>query len=315
MGEKGPGARFHQILQTFPRSVEQDLSTLQANGGMLSAERCRLLMNALNISAEDLMQRLLPVAKLYSATPISDFQIGAVAKARMPEDESGFALFLGANIEFSAQALIQTIHAEQSAVINAWLRDAKRIDSIAVTAAPCGHCRQFLNELDGSRNLKVIMPDRTSGQTLQHDLPDFLPQAFGPRDLGSAAGLMTSSGQPPALHLKSSSKDPFVLEALAAAEKSHAPYSNNLAGCVIETASGKTHAGRYAENAAFNPSLSALHTAIIRMSMDPPGMQESIRRAILVEKRTATSQRTICELLLQTVAQSVTLEYHEATDG
>ena len=72
------------------------------------------------------------------------------------------------------------------------------------------------------------------------------------------------------------------------------------------------YAGRYAENAAFNPSLSALHTAIIRMTMDQPGAGNIIRRAVLVEKPTAISQRAVCELLLQTVAPNVHLEYFEA---
>ena len=72
------------------------------------------------------------------------------------------------------------------------------------------------------------------------------------------------------------------------------------------------YAGRYAENAAFNPSLSALHTAIIRMTMDQPGAENNIRRAVLVERPTAISQRAVCELLLQTVAPDVKLEYFEA---
>ena len=112
--------------------------------------------------------------------------------------------------------------------------------------------------------------------------------------------------------MKSSSNDPYVLEAKAAAKKSYAPYSQNFAGCAIKTVDGKMYAGRYAENAAFNPSLSALHTAIISMTMDQPGSENSIRRAVLVERPTAISQRAVCELLLQTVAPNVTLEYFEA---
>ena len=114
------------------------------------------------------------------------------------------------------------------------------------------------------------------------------------------------------LNLKSSSNDPFVLEARVAAKKSYAPYSKNFAGCVIKTVDGKMYAGRCVENAAFNPSLSALQTAIIRMTMDQPGAEDSIRRAVLVERPTSISQRAVCELLLQTVAPNVILEYFEA---
>ena len=304
--------KFDQFYEAFPPSVRDYLRTMQKAGGMLSAEHCRVVMESLNISAEILMQRLLPMAKLYCMTTISDFQVGAVAKARMSDNASEIALFLGANIEFPAQALTQTIHAEQSAIINAWLQGATQIDAIAVTATPCGYCRQFLYELEGSQNLKVILHNQIGGKTTQHDLSDLLPAAFGPHELGSATGLMASPVQLADLNLKLSSNDPFVLEAKAAAKKSYAPYSQNFAGCAIKTADGRMYAGRYAENAAFNPSLSALHTAIIRMTMDQPGAENSIRRAVLVERPTAISQRAMCELLLQTVAPNVNLEYFEA---
>jgi cytidine deaminase len=305
-------AQFQQFLETFPPSVHEYLQTILQTGGMLSAKHCRVVMDALQISAEILMQRLLPMANLYCATAISGFPVGAVAKAGMKDTAGDVALFLGANIEFPAQALMQTIHAEQSAIINAWLQGAKRITGIAVTAAPCGYCRQFLYELEGGPNLKISLYDQISGKTTQHSLSDLLPAAFGPRELGSAAGLMGSPAQPADLNLKSRSDDPFVLEAKEAAQNSYAPYTQNLAGCVIKTGDGKKYTGRYAENAAFNPSLSALHTAIIRMAMDQPGAGASISRAVLVEKPTSISQRPVCELLLQTLAPNVRLDYFEA---
>lgn len=40
-----------------------------------------------------------------------------------------------------------TVHAEQSSIADAWMNGEEGIDLIAVTAAPCGYCRQFLNEL------------------------------------------------------------------------------------------------------------------------------------------------------------------------
>ena len=73
------------------------------------------------------------------------------------------------------------------------------------------------------------------------------------------------------------------------------------------------YTGRYAENAAFNPSLSPLHTAITRLTMDNFESNINITRAVLVERPTSISQRAVCELLLQTVAPGVKLEYYEAT--
>jgi cytidine deaminase len=312
MKDSKPDSKFDQFYEAFPPSVRNHLQTMQKTGGMLSAEHCLVVMESLKISAEVLMQRLLPMAKLYCATTVSDFQVGAVAKARMSDNASEIALFLGANIEFPAQALTQTIHAEQSAIINAWLQGARQIDGLAVTAAPCGYCRQFLFELDGCQNLEVLLPNQNGRETTQYNLSDLLPAAFGPHELGTPIGLMASAAQLADLNLKSSSNDPTVLEAEAAARKSYAPYSQNFAGCVITTVDGKKYAGRYAENAAFNPSLSALHTAIISMTMDQPGSQHIISRAVLVEKPTSISQHAGCALLLQTVAPNVSLEYFEA---
>jgi cytidine deaminase len=249
---------------------------------------------------------------LYNAAAVSEFQVGAVAKARMSDNPAEVALFLGANIEFPGQALAQTIHAEQSAVINAWLQGAKQIDAVAVSAAPCGYCRQFLWELEGSRNLSLILSDQSGGKSTRLNLSDLLPAAFGPHELGSTNGLMSSAAQPAVLEMKSKSDDPFVLKAKTAAESSYAPYSQNFAGFAAITETGKIFSGRYAENAAFNPTLSALHTAIIGLTMDQPGSKICINRAVLVERPTSISQRASCELLLRTLAPNVKLEYFEA---
>ena len=230
----------------------------------------------------------------------------------MSNDGGDVVLFLGTNIEFPAQALTRTIHAEQAAVINAWLQGAKQIEAVAVTDAPCGYCRQFLYELEGSPNLTVLFYSQGDGKLIRTNLSGLLPAAFGPHDLGSKIGLMASASQPVDLSLKSSTENPFVLEAAAAARMSYAPYTQNFAGCALGTVHGKLYAGRYAENAAFNPSLSPLHSAIIRMTMDQPGAGGSVDRVVLVERPTAISQRGDCELLLQAVAPNIHLEYYEA---
>ncbi len=312
MQESKPDIQFQQFLETFPPSVREYLQTIPQTSAMLAAEHCIAVMETLNISAEDLMLRLLPAAKLYAATRISDFQVGAIVKARLSDNASDFALFLGANIEFKGQSLTQTVHAEQAAVMNAWLQGARRIETIAVTATPCGCCRQFLYELEGSHKLTVILQKPDTGEATKCSLSDLLPLAFGPHELGSETGLMASAAQQPDLCLQLSSDDPFVLKALAAARNSYAPYSHNLAGCAVQASNGKIYAGRYAENAAFNPSLSPLHTVIIRMNMDNFESDNKITRAVLVERPTSAKQRAVCELLLQTLAPKVSLEYFEA---
>ena len=306
------GLQFQQLLETFPPSVQEHLRDIPHTGGMLPADKCSAAMQALNVSAADLMVRLLPVAKLYAAAPISGFAVGAVTRARVSDRGRDFGLFLGANLEFPGQSPVLTVHAEQAAVVNAWLQGAWLIETLAVTAAPCGYCRQFLYELAGSHALTVILQQPDNGEVTKYNLSDLLPQAFGPRQLGSKTGLMASGDQQPDLRLQMPSDDPVVLKALASAGKSYAPYSRTLAGCAIKTIDNKMYAGRYTENAAFNPSLSPLHTAIIRMNMDNFAPGNKITRAVLVEKPKSVSQRVICELLLKTVAPDVNLEYFEA---
>ena len=308
-----PVDQFKKYLDNFPISVHEWLETIPQNRGILAVGPSRTILSTLNISMEELMFQLLPIARLYSKTAISGFQVGAVVKAKASEESDETALFLGANIEFPGQPMNQTIHAEQTAVINAWLQGARQIESIAVTAAPCGCCRQFLYELEGSQHLTVLLQNPSDEKSLIYNLPDLLPQAFGPQDLGMEGGLITPPARPPKLNLKSESKDQLVLSALAAARSSYAPYSQNIAGCGIQTENGRIYTGPYAENAAFNPSLSPLHTAIISMTMDHFGTDFTIERAVLVEKPTSVNQREVCENLLQILAPDAVLEYFEAS--
>jgi cytidine deaminase len=306
--------QFYQLLETFPNSLRDHLQSVLQNNGMLGAEHCMTVMETMGISPKDLMLKLLPVAKMFAAAPISHFPVGAVAKARVSDGCGEFALFLGANIEITGLALTQTIHAEQAAVVNAWLQGAMQIDTIAVSAVPCGLCRQFLYELETSRTLVVVAQRTEADGFTSAPLNDLLPQAFGPHDLGLEAGLISSAGHLPNLSLKTFSDDPLVREALSAAERSYAPYTHNFAGCTIQVGNKKIYAGRYVENAAFNPSLSPLHTAIIRLNLDGLAPDGKITRAILVEKPTTISQRGISELLLGSLAPDARLEYFEAED-
>jgi cytidine deaminase len=286
--------QFDQFLETFPQPLRSGLQSIPQNSGMLDSRHCTAVMEATGMSPESLMVKLLPLARLYARAPISHFQVGAVAKARLSNDSDEFALFMGANTEFKGQVLTQAIHAEQAAVVNAWLQGAVQIDAI---------------ETHHSLTVIVQQPDGNGYATER--LSDLLPQAFGPQDLTVKAGLISSHGNLPQLNLKTSFDDPLVHRALSAAERTYAPYTHNFAGCAIQISDQKTDAGSYVESAAFNPSLSPLHTAIIRMNMDSLMNDVNIKRVILVEKPTTISQRGVSELLLDTLAPDIRLEYYE----
>jgi cytidine deaminase len=104
---------------------------------------------------------------------------------RLAGKHSG-ALYLGANIEIPGNGLNQAVHAEQSALANAFAHAERGIVAIAVIAAPCGHCRQFLNEITGGSQIRVIVKGGAT-QTLE----ELLPASFGPKDLGITAGLFS----------------------------------------------------------------------------------------------------------------------------
>lgn len=306
--------QFEEELKEFPKSVRDILQTIPLQAGRLSAQQCADLIAKLGIDLEELMVRLLPLATIYAVAPVSQFRVGAVAMAgeQGAQDHADrFDLFMGANMEFIHQPLNQTIHAEQSVAIHAWHRGAQYLHAVAVSEAPCGYCRQFLYEFEKNAEMMVITPDRKNLTYRKVLLSDLLPEAFGPLDLGNRTGLMASIAVDRGLRLKAAVKDRTVEVALSAAEKSYAPYTQNFAGCALQTRTGEIYAGRYVESAAYNPSLLPLQSAILCMNMAMIEENHSIQRAVLVEKPTAVSQRKACELLLGSWAPEIDLEYLE----
>lgn len=126
--------------------VRSDLYQTLSKGGFIPSILVSKLLKDLNIDIESLMILLLPLAAEYARVPISNFKVGAVALG-MPHSSSSNGLgnlYLGANIEFTQQALSFSIHGEQSVINHAWIRGETGLKTLAVNYFPCGHCRQFL---------------------------------------------------------------------------------------------------------------------------------------------------------------------------
>lgn len=211
---------------------------------------------------------LLPQAANLAVVPVSHFQVGAIAI----DDEGNF--YLGANQEALHAPLAQSVHAEQSAVSHALARGAKRIAHIVVNHTPCGHCRQFLNELRGCEDLRIHLPH--SRDNLLHS---YLPDSFGPSDLDMEIRLLDR--QDHQLTLANPAADDVVEAAFNAANASYAPYSGEFAGVALQCEDGEIFTGTYAENAAYNPSFPPLQSALnfLRLS----GRKESeVQRGVLV---------------------------------
>ncbi len=227
-----------------------------AGGGVIPAREVELLAAQTEGRLETLMLTLISAAKEFALPALSGFHVGAVA-----EGNSG-ALYFGANIEFADCPVNQTIHAEQAAVVNAACRGETGIRRLAVSAAPCGYCRQFLYELVSADTLEVILDGSEPTK-----LTDYLPAAFGPGDLGIEAGMLTRQDHALQFAEPASARITGADAALAAAQSSYAPYTHAYGGAAIIARNGKVYGAPYLENAAFNPSLSPMQAAIIRAAL------------------------------------------------
>lgn len=305
----------------FPKLSEEmktSISDLFSNGGILRAESVVAIGAELSISVEELMLLLLPVAERFARAPISSFNVGAVVKGMSHHPNGSSSLYLGANFEYKNLSLNFSIHAEQSAVSNAWLNGETGVESIATSAAPCGHCRQFLYELSGTNSLPIIIPEEHSKGISQIDIQTLLPSAFGPKQLGCDQLLMQENLASETFILRHQIDDEFVLLVLEQARASYAPYTKNYTACGIQLNNGSMFFGRYAENAAHNPSLSAFSSAVSQLVMSQSVENEfthdfvgNITRVVMVENRTLSSQKRYAELLLSNLNEKVKLECYE----
>ncbi|MDK1494080.1 cytidine deaminase [Sinorhizobium sp. 7-81] len=238
------------------------------DAGWVDAATARALAKESKLSEGLFLRSLIERAKKLSRSTMSNYRVGAVVLGG-----SG-AIYLGANIELPGSELCQTIHAEQSVVINALSHGETRLAALAISAAPCGSCRQFLNELADADRLAIWLARDTP-----YSLVDLLPKSFGPQDLGVTGGLLApqdnglvTQGRP----------DAAGQAALDAANRSYAPYTKSFAGCVFVLDDGTLWPGPYVENAAFNPSLSPGQTALVGLTMAGRDWR-TIREVVLVE--------------------------------
>ncbi|ENM6580487.1 cytidine deaminase [Vibrio alginolyticus] len=263
-------SRIEQALAGAPEALSKQLAPIiQADDfdATLSVQQFEQLLSATGLSDKELRVALLPFAAAYSYAPLSDFYVGAIVRGL-----SG-RLYFGANMEFFGVQLGQTVHAEQSAISHAWMKGERGVKDITINFSPCGHCRQFMNELSTANELKIQLPERE-----EKSLHEYLPEAFGPNDLGIESGLMAEVQH----QFSCDDEDALIQSAVEAMNISHSPYTNNLSGLALEMTSGRVFQGAYAENAAFNPSLPPLQVALIQVLLADEAF-DSIKAAALVE--------------------------------
>ena len=265
------------------------------NPFMISAEKVTRIKSLTGISNEELLRELIPVAKPFARPFISGYHVGVAGLAK-----SG-SIYLGVNLEFLGVPLNQTVHAEQFFLALLRNYEESGIEMMALSAAPCGYCRQAINEMGKeSSDFKLVIPEKEPQAFLA-----LLPDAFGPGDLGREGGLLTPSmNTSPASPVE---EEDIIFSVIRAARSSYAPYTGAVSGVSIRTKDGKIYNGSYLENAAYNPSLSPLQTALVALVADKKNYEE-ISHVVLGEYSDAKiSHRAVTEEILKSLIPAVSL--------
>ena len=121
----------------------------------------------------ELIERAIEM-KTAAYAPYSHFQVGAAVLA-----ESG-RIYGGANVENASYGA--TICAERSAIFAAVNAGERKLAAIAVTATPCGMCRQVMREFCDPKAFKVIVA-KSADDYRVFTLEELLPESFGPECL------------------------------------------------------------------------------------------------------------------------------------
>jgi cytidine deaminase len=117
--------------------------------------------------SDELYERAVAVAERAYA-PYSEFQVGAAARARDGR------VFEGVNVESASYPL--GICAERAAVARAVGEGCRPgdLEAIAITASPCGGCRQWLYEF----RLEHVTFPNAAGELVTRAPVDLLPETF-----------------------------------------------------------------------------------------------------------------------------------------
>jgi cytidine deaminase len=127
----------------------------------------------------DLLREAARAAAGRAYAPYSKFSVGAAVLARSGQ------IFAGCNVENASYGL--TICAERNAIFQMVTAGQTAFDRVVVytptatPTAPCGACRQVLNEFNPAAEVLCVCdgPD-----VIRMRLSELLPAAFGPANLG-----------------------------------------------------------------------------------------------------------------------------------
>ncbi len=238
----------------------------------LTSNEREALEKKYNINTETLLKNIVQKVCKIAIPPISEFYVGVAGLGKSGN------IYYGINLEFPQLQINQTVHGEQFMICNAYSHDEPAITMLAVNAAPCGHCRQFLNELVAPFKVKICIVN------LKYD---------------------NNNGN----------DDLTIQAALNAINRSYTPYTNSPSGvAILSKTNNQIYIGSYLENAAFNPSLAPFQAALISMISNGNrlDMENEIIQVVLMEKKTnLVKQYEGTQMILNKLAPNASFVYIE----
>ncbi|MBS0634583.1 MAG: cytidine deaminase [Verrucomicrobia bacterium] len=271
--------RLHppQTAQIDSVKLEKTIREVVGNPFFISSYQVTTILEQNpGLTIDRLLQELVPIAQFFARPPISDYKVGVVGLGLSGN------IYLGVNLEFGD--LPATIHGEQFMTINARNHGEQYITKMALSAAPCGCCRQFLNEIGNQPGMRASDINFLIPQKPLYTLGQLLPEAFGPGDLGVQGGLLSPMPIPNSLNLYERARQ--------AAVSSYAPYSKCPSGVALQLKDGRIFSGSYVENAAFNPAVPPLTSALVSVVAASASYQDIVS-IVLCENATGTVRQGI----------------------
>ncbi|KAK1365291.1 Cytidine deaminase [Heracleum sosnowskyi] len=279
---------------------------------VISADEAQSMAKISGLSVPQLLPTLVKSAQNLARPPISNYHVAAVGLS------SDGRIFIGVNLEFPGVPLHHSVHAEQFLVTNHALHNSPRLAYIAVSAAPsdsnfsgpCGHCRQFFQELRQAGDIQILITSETAQQgkkdVIYKPFSSLVPNSFGPCNLlDPEKPLILENHNNGLCFANGVGQDCDKLKhlALEAANASHAPYSDCPSGVALMDVNGKFYKGCYLESVAYTPSLSPVQAALVDFVANGGGGYGEIVAAVVVEKEKAmVRQEDTARLLLKMVS-------------
>ena len=234
------------------KTQEEIKKFLEDNPNSLSMTQ-EQFKNIKDISGDEnsaLLQISIALADTNNNVPISNYYVGACVLG-----QSG-TVYFGKNFEFSTPMLVQTLHGEQTAIHNAAYHKEPKIVKLAVNAAPCGSCRQYLIELGPPEDLTVIFcsgdVQDDKSKIIVNTLQKLLPDNFGPLNLNDPPVPFALDHDDWKVETSDSNKSIEMLK------QSYAPYTKLPSGISVTLSNNKEFGGQTIENAAYNPSITSV---------------------------------------------------------